>query len=184
MKLSNFQRFDPRFQETGRKGLAHGSRGDEEVWLEFAEDRARLAATAEAIRETLAHAPEIVEASDTSTDAEAAEGAILTRLHHYRERDAGLARKRKAQALERHGRLGCEACDFDFAQAYGERGMGYIEVHHVKALETLRPGERTKLSDLAVLCANCHRMVHARRPWLTMDELKALVGERRSSESP
>jgi 5-methylcytosine-specific restriction protein A len=175
MKLSNFQRFDSRFQDTGRKGLAHGGRGDEDVWVEFAEDRPRLQATAAAIRAALELAPQIVAVPDTSGDVEAAEGAILTRMHHYRERDAGLARKRKEQAKAVHGRLFCEACDFDFAEVYGPRGEGFIEVHHTKALETLKPGAKTKLSELAILCANCHRMVHAKRPWLTMDELRAIV---------
>jgi 5-methylcytosine-specific restriction enzyme A len=175
MKLSNFQRFDPKFQDTGRKGLAHGGRGDQDVWEEFADDRPRLQATAAAIRAALELAPEIVAVPDTSGDVEAAEGAILTRMHHYRERDASLARKRKEQAKAVHGRLFCEACDFDFAEAYGVRGEGFIEVHHTKALETLKPGAKTKLSELAILCANCHRMVHAKRPWLTMDELKAIV---------
>jgi 5-methylcytosine-specific restriction protein A len=175
MKLSNFQRFDPAYQDTGRKGLAHGGRGDEDVWLEFADDRPRLKATASAIRSALEAAEDPAAlAGDMSTDAEAAEGALLTRMHHYRERDASLARKRKEQALAAHGRLVCEACDFDFAAVYGERGHGFIEVHHTKPLETLQPGARTKLSELAVLCANCHRMIHARRPWLTMEELRAL----------
>lgn len=176
MKLSNFQRFDPAFQDSGRKGLAHGGRGDEDVWHEFAGDRVRLSATATAIRAALAGPTEALLSPDTNTDVEAAEGAVLTRLHHYRERDAGLVRKRKERALAAHGRLFCEACDFDFAEAYGERGQGYIEVHHTRPLETLRPGGRTKVSELAILCANCHRMVHARRPWLSMEELKMLVG--------
>lgn len=134
-----------------------------------------MKATAAAIRAALELAPEIVAEPDTSSDVEAAEGAILTRMHHYRERDASLARKRKEQAKAVHGRLPCEACEFDFAQVYGERGEGVIEVHHTKALETLQPGAKTKLSELAILCSNCHRMVHAKRPWLTMDELKAIV---------
>jgi 5-methylcytosine-specific restriction protein A len=174
MKLSNFQRFDPRFQHRGRKGLAHGAKADEEVWAEFAGDRPRLRTTAAAIRRALEEGGLLV-AYDLSSDVEASEGALLTRLHHYRERNALLVRKRKAQALAQHGRLFCEACDFDFARTYGERGEGYIEVHHTNALETLEPGARTKLSELAILCANCHRMVHAKRPWLTMDELKALA---------
>jgi 5-methylcytosine-specific restriction protein A len=41
----------------------------------------------------------------------------------------------------------------------------------------LRPGAKTRLSDLHLLCANCHRMVHAKRPWLTLDELKGYVRE-------
>jgi 5-methylcytosine-specific restriction protein A len=175
MKLGNFQRLDPAYLARGRKGLAHGGRGDQEVWDEFADDRTRLKATATAIRAALEEAPAIVVQPDTSIDVEAAEGAVLSRMHHYRERDASLARKRKEQAKDVYGRLTCEACDFDFAAVYGERGEGFIEVHHTKPLETLKPGAKTKLSELAILCANCHRMVHAKRPWLTMDELKALI---------
>jgi 5-methylcytosine-specific restriction protein A len=175
MKLSNFQRMDPRFKDRGRKGLPNGARADVDVWEDFSGDRQRLAATATAIRLALENAPELATGVQETQDAEAEEGAVLTRLHHYRERDASLARKRKEQARAQHGRLVCDACEFDFALAYGPRGDGYIEVHHTKALETLAPGAKTKLSELAVLCANCHRMVHAKRPWLTMDQLRALV---------
>jgi 5-methylcytosine-specific restriction protein A len=175
MKLSNFQRFDPAFQDSGRKGLAHGGKGDEEVWTEFANDRQRLKAVAAAIRAALNDAPIEIGFADQSPDIDAAEGAVLSRMHHYRERNSALAQRKKEQALAQRGRLSCEVCDFDFEQAYGPRGAGYIEVHHTKALESLRPGDRTKLSELAVLCANCHRIVHAKRPWLTLDELRALV---------
>lgn len=175
MKLTNFRRFDPAYTSLGQKGLAHGSKADQLVWDEFAEDRTRLAATAAAIREGLVGDAPPPLAPDPELEAEASEGALLSRLHHYRERDSSLVRKRKAQALAQFGRLACEACDFDFGEAYGPRGDGYIEVHHLKALETLTTASRTKLSDLAILCANCHRMVHARRPWLSLVELKALV---------
>ncbi|WP_374576434.1 HNH endonuclease [Phenylobacterium sp.] len=175
MKLGNFQSLDPARQARGRKGLAHGGRLEKEIWAEFAENRAHLKATAAAIRSALEQSPNELRLSEVDEEHEAAEGAVLTRLHQLRERDAGLARKRKEQALKLHGRLVCEACGFDFARAYGERGEGYIEVHHTKPLETLRPGARTKLSELAVLCANCHRMVHAKRPWLAMEDLIALV---------
>lgn len=175
MKLTNFRRFDHAYTSLGQKGLAHGSKADGQIWDEFAGDRTRLAATASAIRAGLETESAPAISVDPDLEAEAAEGALLSRLHHYRERDSSLARKRKAQALAQHGRLACEACDFDFGRAYGPRGEGYIEVHHLKPLETLTPGSRTKLSDLAILCANCHRMVHAKSPWLTLDELKELV---------
>lgn len=175
MKLSNFQRFDPAFQDRGLKGLAHGGKGDEVVWNEFANDRPRLKAIAMAIRAALNDAPIQIGTSDQSSDVDAAEGAVLSRMHHYRERNSALAQRKKEQALAQRGKLICEVCEFDFEQVYGPRGAGYIEVHHTKALESLRPGDRTTLSELAVLCANCHRMVHAKRPWLTLDELRALV---------
>lgn len=56
-------------------------------------------------------------------------------------RDAlALAREaRKERALRANGKLECEVCGFDFHDAYGERGKGFIECHHVRPLESL-PG--------------------------------------------
>lgn len=85
-----------------------------------------------------------------------------------------MARKKKRFRAE-HGRLYCQACGFDFAEVYGERGDDYIECHHVKPVVELRPGDRTRLRDLVLLCANCHRMVHAKRPWLTVGQLGRLL---------
>lgn len=36
-----------------------------------------------------------------------------------------------------------------------------------------RPGDKTRLQDLALLCANCHRMIHRARPWLSVEEVRA-----------
>jgi hypothetical protein len=37
---------------------------------------------------------------------------------------------------------------------------------------TLDAGTKTKLEDLALVCSNCHRMIHATRNWLTVAELR------------
>ncbi|RSV14514.1 HNH endonuclease [Sphingomonas sp. ABOLH] len=42
------------------------------------------------------------------------------------------------------------------------RGQLNIEVHHVKPVHTLKPGSKVRLTDLVLLCANCHRMAHRR----------------------
>jgi 5-methylcytosine-specific restriction protein A len=34
---------------------------------------------------------------------------------------------------------------------------------------------RPALEDLALLCANCHRIIHSCRPWLSLDELRAII---------
>lgn len=84
----------------------------------------------------------------------------------------------KAEALRATGRLICEAGDFDFADVYGERGEGFIEVHHTKAVHTLSEGSVTRLEDLALVRANCHRMIHAVRPWLAVGELRSIIADR------
>ncbi|MFE6353420.1 HNH endonuclease [Streptomyces rochei] len=109
-------------------------------------------------------------------DYSAPEGRLLVRRHKSRERDKGL-RKRKIDAALRQGRrLACEACGFDFEATYGRRGAGYIECHHVVPLHEAGEG-RTKLSDLALICANCHRMIHRRAPWPTPGELRSIIQE-------
>jgi 5-methylcytosine-specific restriction enzyme A len=77
--------------------------------------------------------------------------------------------------LKAKGKLECEACSFDFGVTYGERGKGFIEAHHIKPVHTLVAGEKTRLEDLVMLCSNCHRIVHTKRPWLTVAELRLLI---------
>jgi 5-methylcytosine-specific restriction protein A len=112
---------------------------------------------------------------ELADDTEAVEGGIITVLHKKRERSGGLPKKRKLMALRKTGTLACEVCTFDFAARYGERGRDYIECHHTKPVETLGDGKPTRLSDLALVCANCRRMIHSGRPWLTIEELKACL---------
>lgn len=104
------------------------------------------------------------------------EGRIKEKLHLSRERNSELVRQAKNIAMRRVGCLKCACCGFDFFTTYGEVGMGFIEAHHTKPISTLHEdGEETKLDDLALVCSNCHRMLHRRRPWLGMDELSELL---------
>lgn len=175
MKLCNFLRLDPSYQG---EGLSAGSKLDEEVWNEFAQDRPRLERTADAIRKTvseLAYAPTL----PISDDEEFPEGRVLTRLHQMKERNASLTAEKKAQILEAKGMLSCEVCGFDFQATYGEMGKGFAECHHITPLSELDAETKTKLSDLAVVCANCHRMLHRARPWLSISELRNRYQERK-----
>lgn len=84
------------------------------------------------------------------------EGAQSSRLVNHYERDAGL----RAAAVRIHGTR-CMACGFSFEEAYGELGAGYIEVHHLRPISTYGKAVYVNpLSDMAVLCSNCHRMIH------------------------
>ena len=106
---------------------------------------------------------------------EASEGRLLTRVHVTRERNQGLIKRKKKSVLNKTGSLKCEVCSFDFKQVYGELGEGFAECHHVKPVSQLKPNEKTRIDDLAILCANCHRMIHRKRPWKTVEELKSIL---------
>lgn len=179
MKMMNFRRFDPDVIASGAVGLTRGNKDEEVVWNEFADDLPRLRAVADAIRKaaTLDTTEFPAGSVDIDDSEEAEEGRVLTRLHRTRERNRKLVQKRKQLALQTTGKLACEACDFEFGKAYGEHGDGFIEVHHTKPIHTLPEGSKTKLSDLALLCSNCHRMVHARRKWLAVNEVRALLSK-------
>lgn len=176
MKLMNLRALDPEVIARNRKGLSAGSCLEREVWQEFFSDQQRLARVAAAITARINASDATEPLGDLPEDDEAApEGRLLTREHRARERNRTLVAKKKAQVMRQSGRLACEACGFDFNEAYGERGHGFIECHHTRPVETLAEGSVTRLSDLAVLCANCHRMIHVRRPWLSVEELRDLA---------
>ena len=107
------------------------------------------------------------------------EGRFRERLHRERERNSEVTRRAKAEALLKHGKLQCQCCDFDFKSVYGLVGEGYIEAHHVKPVSDLyEDGEETRIEDIALVCSNCHSMLHRKhrkRPWLGMTDLKNLI---------
>jgi 5-methylcytosine-specific restriction protein A len=174
MKLCNFLALDPAY--TG-KGLEAGGRLERDVWAEFAPDRERLAGLAEAIRKSyLCVEPSGV--AELAEEEEFPEGRVLYRLHRLRERNRELVRQVKEKALDERGRLLCAACAFDFASVYGEVGRGFIECHHLRALADLTAPRATRLADVALVCSNCHRMIHRKRPWLTLSNLAKLIANK------
>lgn len=83
------------------------------------------------------------------------------------------------EALRFHG-FTCVVCNFNFKDFYGDLGKDFIEVHHIVPISE----NQTKVSvnsqtDLTVLCANCHRMIHRKKGiTLTIEELKNKIKEK------
>jgi 5-methylcytosine-specific restriction protein A len=165
----NLQYLDP--SRNGR-GLKRGGKAEVEVWAKYANDPVKLHATAGAIRNAI-DLPELrSEEANADTDiAEAPEGRQLTRLHRIRERDGALRKSKVKSVLKASGRLNCEGCGFNFRDRFGDHAGDYIEVHHLLPLAEL-PVRNTTLADLALVCANCHRMIHRRREWLSLGDLR------------
>lgn len=119
-----------------------------------------------------------VQPSDSANDEEdLGDNASIPEKKRYRqhrsiERNPSAARKAK-KAL---GYI-CQGCEFDFESIYGPAGHTYIEAHHLTPLSELpedKPVELDPRKDFAVLCANCHRMMHRKDGPRTVDELRAL----------
>ncbi len=172
MKLGNFLAVDPDYEGVG---LSRGSRLEKEIWDEFASEPYRLHSLAAAIRSNR-EAAEPPEPYQTPDEEEFPEGRILTRVHKQRERNRSAVRRKKERVLSETGRLSCEACDFDFKVIYGSLGNGFAECHHTLPVADLKDGQKTRLNDLAIVCANCHRMLHRSRPMMSILELRELLG--------
>jgi 5-methylcytosine-specific restriction protein A len=105
------------------------------------------------------------------------EGHVLFGLHRRQERNSDAIDKAKAAAKKKQGRLACCICSFDFGATYGELGEGFIEVHHTRPLSELSGESEPKVADIALVCSNCHRMLHRYRPWLGIAELKVILAK-------
>lgn len=103
------------------------------------------------------------------------EGELRWLFVKHRSRENRLREKKLATSKkENGGRLICEVpgCGFDFHSKYGDIGEGYAHVHHKIPLGSAGDdGVITKISDLAVVCANCHAMIHRGGECRSLDEL-------------
>ncbi len=159
LKLSNFLAID---DSHSGKGMSSYSRLDEEIFNEFNNDRERLYLIASAIRMTIKNQAlrESLNYIENEGEESIYEGQVLYKLHKLRERNKKIVLKKKSESLKKYGKLECEICNFDFNKQYGEVGYGFIECHHRVPLSELTSASETKLKDLALVCANCHRMLH------------------------
>ena len=162
-------------QETGR-GLRNVSRMDRAIWSEFGGNPDEVARLASLIRSGITAAP-AEEANPDEEDIEFYEGRLLTRAHLRRERN----RRLRVELLRRRREKDAVVCDLcgqrhlDVAPEFREIAF---EGHHVTPIAVAGYGP-TRLSDVALLCATCHRLIHRviakRRRWLTISEARALI---------
>ncbi len=106
------------------------------------------------------------------------EGKQTTALVNRYERNPRL----RARVIQIHGTR-CQACGFSFREIYGEHGGDFIEVHHKRPISSYGGVELVDpRTDMAVLCSNCHRMIH-RNPssCLSVEQLRTFIEATRSS---
>lgn len=97
-----------------------------------------------------------------ASEPSATEGKLQIRAHRRRERSRFLVEKKLEEFRRFHGSLQCEVCAFaEMGQYPPALAASVFEVHHTSPLSSAATPRRTTLADLAVLCANCHRAIHA-----------------------
>jgi 5-methylcytosine-specific restriction protein A len=155
------------------KGLGNVSNMDRQVWAEFGQRPDEVRRIADAIKAGIT-----VVGSEQLPDVEQElpEGRLLTALHVRRERNPKvrtmLLNNRRASGFR------CEICNLARPDLEMSLQEAMFEAHHLVPIA--EAGERkTKLADLALLCACCHRLIHRamvlKARWMGLDEARALI---------
>jgi 5-methylcytosine-specific restriction protein A len=179
MKMMNFRSLDPLFTSAGKKGLTRRNKDEEVVWKLYADRLDDLDTLVAKIKSVVDF--DVTETGINDDDEpeieDCEEGRVFTRMHRFRERNRKLIADFKRKYMKQHGMLECSGCDLDFAKKYGNLSDSLIDVHHTKPVHTLKPGDKTSAKDLVLLCASCHRAVHAQKRWLNVTELRQQLGK-------
>lgn len=103
------------------------------------------------------------------------EGNLKIITHIARERNRKIVLRKKEEA-KKNGSLFCEICGFSFVRNFG---LEYIECHHITPISSIKGVVETKLEDLALVCPNCHKMLHMKinNKYLSIEELRKKVEE-------
>jgi len=93
------------------------------------------------------------------------EGSILYQYHRYIETNVERLERLKKEVAG-NGWLSCSVCGFDYEEAYGRIGEGYMEFHFFCPPVEYANSMEIHDEDFGPVCSNCHRMLHRHRPWL------------------
>jgi 5-methylcytosine-specific restriction protein A len=157
------------------KELGNVSKMDREVWDELGNNPKGAKEIADLIRSGI----EVVEGvkEETREHEVFVEGKVVTEIHLRRERDLKL-RQRLLEQRSKSGVLKCDICGCVSLSPVAKLGEAMFEAHHILPLAAALE-RKTKLKDMALLCANCHRMIHRaislEKRWLTIEEAKIVI---------
>jgi 5-methylcytosine-specific restriction protein A len=163
------------------KGLGNVSEMDRKVWAEFGTRPDEVESLANLIRAGIKYSEALPRSIDSfEVDEEFFEGRVLTVLHKRRERHPAL-RRRLMEARQRLGKLKCDLCSAFSISDDPFFEDATFEAHHTLPLAAAME-RTTRLTDVALLCASCHRLVHraisVNKRWLSIGECGELLRRR------
>lgn len=150
------------------KGLGNTSKTDKAIWEEFGAKPELVKSIATAIRNNIPIASEL---GFPENEVEFPEGRLITQIHMARERNRNI-REQLIKTRKRDNKFVCDRCGCqpNFDPRYED---AIFEAHH--RIPVAMAGERkVRLADMALLCANCHRLLHRRisveKRWIDVTE--------------
>jgi 5-methylcytosine-specific restriction protein A len=158
------------------KGLGNVSKTDRSVWAEFGSRPKEVAQIAALIKLSLTE-NKVDSYPVDDEDVEFFEGRLLTALHNKKERNRKIRGKLLA-SRRRRGALSCDMCQCKSISTKHAFEDASFEAHHTIPI-SMAIERKTQLKDMALLCANCHRLLHRaialNHRWLTPAEAREIV---------
>jgi hypothetical protein len=101
----------------------------------------------------------------------ALEGEPIEHRGYRRKRDQRLRRA----AMDASQGI-CETCVTDFTKVLAGKGVRALQVHHRRQLSEVDEPKLNSVKDLAVVCANCHALLHWNpKKALSVSQLKSML---------
>lgn len=155
-----------------RRGLS-SSKLDRELVAEFPRSKvAEVAALAALIRQAIARGDPVEVVPD---DEVFPEGHLMTSQHRRRDRRL----RTKLLATTTDDQLVCAICEFTAPPFVRQLRESFFETHHIRPLSEIKGITETKIADLSLLCASCHRFIHrliaVNRRWVSISEARDCI---------
>ena len=166
LRIANFINLDG-IDKTNIKGLYRFGKLVKEIWNEFSDNQAGLEEEEKQILALIDAGVKIENPIEYDVHGYAVtEGRKkIIKEHEARERNPTIVKLKKDTAKT----LVCEVCGFLFKDFYG---FDFIECHHKNPMAQKGKSGETSLDDLALVCSNCHRMIHrGKGDCLTIEQL-------------
>jgi 5-methylcytosine-specific restriction protein A len=81
----------------------------------------------------------------------------------------------RSACIEKYG-YECQVCGINLSDIYGELGKDFIHVHHIVPVSEI--GNQYQVDpekDLIPVCANCHTIIHRRKPAYSISEVSMAI---------
>jgi 5-methylcytosine-specific restriction protein A len=183
LRMANYRAYDP---STSARGMTNAGRRAEQIWARYADGHAtvrQLVASILLLADDPASGPAGSAVSPEPDEGEIREGRLIYRVHRGRERNPALRTRKLRQVMRAGLEPVCEVCGLSPHRVFGSGFGTVLECHHLRPL--LLGQRATRLSDIALVCATCHRAIHAKGLLTTVSELRdALNPEFRAAMSP
>lgn len=122
------------------------------------------------------------ETTDSVSQPKYPEGRRKIEIHLSKERNRQLVKDAKHFWISKNGGdVKCSVCGFSFESIYGNLGRGFIEAHHNLAISELQEETIMKIADLSPVCSNCHRIIHRKRPFISIHDLSDIIEKLKNS---